>query len=65
MTVIGLIVMLVVVLVCLWLVNKYLPMPISMICNVVIVLATVLLLLNAVGLFDNGFFTHPVFARRR
>jgi hypothetical protein len=56
MSIVGLLVLLVVVGVCLYLVNQYVPMaaPIKTIINVVVVLVVVVWLLNAFGLLDSG-----------
>ena len=55
MTLINLIVVLVVVGVLLWLVNKYIPMEarIKSILNVVVIIAVVLWLLNVFGVFHS------------
>lgn len=56
MSIIGLIVVLVVVGVCLFLIEQYIPMspPIKTVIRVVVVLVLCLYLLQAFGLIDNG-----------
>lgn len=60
MSIIGLLILLVVVGVCLYLVNTYVPMapPIKVILNVIVVLILVVWLLNAFGLLSGDLGVH-------
>ena len=60
---IGLLVVLVVVGVCLYLLNQYVPMaaPIKTIINVLVVLAVVIWLLQSFGLLDGAWGPHHAF----
>jgi uncharacterized protein YhhL (DUF1145 family) len=63
MSIIGLLILLVVVGVCLYLVNTYVPMaqPIKVILNVIVVLILVVWLLNAFGLLSGNLSVrHPL-----
>lgn len=59
---IQVIVVLVIVGVCLWLLNTYVPMaaPIKTIINVLVVLFLILWLLSAFGIFSMGSMNHPL-----